>query len=176
MRRASITLIGLLLIAGCGTSSGSAGLTTTPEVAAAPGATKAATTPAAQPAAESKHAAADIEFVRALIPHHQQGIALARELAERPATRTLAEAIIVTQQDEVVRMTTWLAAWGQAAPPSASPAPPPGDPVAALIKHQRDAIKLAQREQSGGTNPTALAFARQVIESRTGEIDQLTAS
>jgi uncharacterized protein (DUF305 family) len=50
---------------------------------------------------------------------------------------------------------------------------PPRDPVRALIAHQEEAIKLAQAEQSNGTNPAALAFARQVIESRAAQIEQL---
>jgi uncharacterized protein (DUF305 family) len=122
---------------------------------------------------ESRHAAADVAFVRALIPHHEQGITLARQAAKNPRARTLAEAIIVTQQDEIVRMTAWLAAWHEAAPPSGSAPPPAGDPIDALIAHQLEAVKLAQAEQANGTNPSALAFARQVIESRTGQIDQL---
>ena len=136
---------------------------------------------------ESRHGLADVAFVRALIPHHEQGITLARQVAENPGTRTLAEAIIVTQQDEVVRMTAWLAAWNEAAPPSISAAPAARDPsstpgmndtrsIDALIAHQLGAVKLAQAEQANGTNPSALAFARQVIESRTGQIDQLRAN
>ena len=156
MRRALIVLAGLLLLAGC---SGSP----SPVTSAGP--------------ASARHTEADIAFVRALIPHHQQGItlasAVASALAAQPEGRTLASAIIATQQDEVVRMTGWLREWSAPAPPSASPAPVAGDPVRALIAHQEEAIKLAQEEQAGGTNPAALAFARQVIESRTEEIAQL---
>jgi len=115
-----------------------------------------------------------VTFARALITHHRQGIALAAATAaRRPEARTLAEAIIVTQQDEVVRMTTWLTAWGAGAPPSTSPAPPSGDPLRALIAHQEEAVTLAQREQARGADPAALAFARQIVESRTGQVTQL---
>jgi uncharacterized protein (DUF305 family) len=34
-------------------------------------------------------------------------------------------------------------------------------------------VRLAQQEQGQGSNPDALAFAKQVIESRTEEVDQL---
>lgn len=157
MRRVSIALAAVLLLAGCGTPS------PTPP-----------TTTADTTSAGSRHAAADVDFVRALIPHHRAGIALARAAAAQPEARTLAEAIIVTQQDEVVRMTGWLEDWSAAVPPSASPATSPAtDPIRALIAHQEEAIKLAQQEQANGTNPTALSFAKQVIESRAAEITQL---
>jgi uncharacterized protein (DUF305 family) len=132
-----------------------------------------AATTADTASAGSRRSAADVEFVRALLPHHQEGIALARAVAKQPEARVLAQAIIATQQDEVVRMTGWLKDWGETAPPSASPAPSNGDAIRALIAHQEEAIKLAQQEQANGTNPTALSFARQVIESRAGEVSQL---
>ncbi|MFC7274621.1 DUF305 domain-containing protein [Paractinoplanes rhizophilus] len=176
MRRTSILLAALLVLAGCG---------------GAPSSPSPATTAAHTGGAGQRHAAADVEFVRALIPHHEAGIALARAAASRPAARTLAEAIIVTQQDEVVRMTAWLHEWGAPEPaapgsapgsapasasaPASPPADPghPADPLRALIAHQQEAIKLAQAEQANGTNPAALAFARQVIESRAAQIEQL---
>ncbi|WP_433382205.1 DUF305 domain-containing protein [Actinoplanes sp. CA-142083] len=200
MRRISILLAALLMLGACGGAPSPAPATTTADTSRA----------------GERHAAADVEFVRALIPHHEEGIALARAAASRAPARTLAEAIIVTQQDEIVRMTGWLREWGaagpgaasaQAAAPGTAPAPaatseaakapaaamgsaaaatsgaaaagsgavapPPGDPVRALIAHQEEAIKLAQAEQANGTNPAALAFARQVIESRAAQIEQL---
>jgi uncharacterized protein (DUF305 family) len=155
MRRASIVIVGVLLLAaGCGVAE--------------PGAA-----PAAATSVHTAHGAGDLAFVRAMIPHHRQGIALAGAAAQRPRARTLAEAIIVTQQDEIVRMTGWLQAWGETAPPSAAPTTPAGDPIRQLIAHQEEAVRLAQQEQGQGSNPDALAFAKQVIESRTEEVDQL---
>jgi uncharacterized protein (DUF305 family) len=122
-----------------------------------------------------EHNAADVAFVEALIPHHRAGIRLAREVAKQPGHRVLAEAIISTEQDEVTRMTGWLATWGVTAAPAPAAPRPPGDPVAALAAHQEEAIPLAQREQAQGGNAAALAFARQVIESRTAEAAQLRA-
>ncbi len=122
------------------------------------------------------HNNADVAFVKALIPHHQEGIALAaRAAAARPGARTLAEAIIATQQDEIVRMTGWLREWGETAPPRGTPGPVRADPVGALIAHQQAAVRLAQQEQGGGSNRAALDFARQVVESRTAQISQLEA-
>jgi uncharacterized protein (DUF305 family) len=171
MRRVSMVLAVLLLLGGCGSG------------APAPAASAADTS-----GAGSRHASADVAFVQALIPHHRQGIVLASAVARQPAARTLAEAIIVTQQDEVVRMSGWLREWSASAAtslaessgaPSASLAgssaasPAAKDPIRALIAHQEEAIKLAQREQANGVNPAALAFARQIVESRAEEIAQL---
>ncbi|MFD0525176.1 DUF305 domain-containing protein [Paractinoplanes durhamensis] len=122
-----------------------------------------------------RHNAADVEFVTALIPHHRTGIALAAAAAAKnPQARTLAEAIIVTQQDEVVRMTGWLQTWSASMAASATPATAPADPISALLTHQEEAVTLAQQEQANGTNLTALAFAKQIIESRTAQTAELT--
>ena len=163
MRRAlTVIPVVLVLAAGCGTA------TPAPAGSAAP----AVTTTAA--AVSADHDAGDVTFVQGLITHHRQGIALAAATAAKhPEARTMAEAIIVTQQDEVVRMTGWLTTWGAAAPPSAAPAPAAGDPLRALIAHQEQAVTLAQREQAQGANPAALEFAKQVVESRTGQVTQL---
>ena len=130
--------------------------------------------PVSTTGAAARHAAGDVAFAQQLIAHHRAGIALASAVAGKyPQARTLTEAIIVTQQDEIVRMTGWLREWGAAPPPSAAPRVPAGDPLRALVAHQDQAIRLAQREQSDGTNPAALAFAKQVVESRAAQIDQL---
>lgn len=145
------------------------------------------------PAGGSRHNQADADFVAALIPHHRAGIALAQRVANSPEHRVLAEAIVSTERDEITRMSGWLTSWGVPAPASSgssSPAGPPspsgpaaasgprassasaspaGDPAAALAAHQEEAITLAQREQAQGSNPDALAFARQIVESRTAE-------
>ncbi|MCU7729281.1 DUF305 domain-containing protein [Actinoplanes sp. KI2] len=164
MRRVSKLLAVLLLLGGCGSP------------APAP-----ATSAIATSGAGNRHTSADVRFAQALIPHHREGIALASAVARQPAARTLAEAIIVTEQDEVVRMTGWLREWSADLPAASSPAASSlatpssaaGNPVRALIAHQEEAIRLAQQEQAGGANPAALAFAKQIVESRTEEIAQL---
>jgi uncharacterized protein (DUF305 family) len=179
-RRAAPTIVGglvsvLVLLGGCGTA---------PEQGAAPGPTATAAVPGV-------FNAADAAFVRALLPHHREGI----EIAEVGAARTtradvkvLAQAIVATQQDEVTRMRGWLKAWQQPEPAPAATAG--GKQIAALrtastgfdqrfldllIAHQEQAVKLAQSEQAGGENPSALAFAKQIVQSRTAEIDQMQA-
>jgi uncharacterized protein (DUF305 family) len=182
MRRVLTVLTAVLALAGCGTAAPPTSRTASPAAAAV----------------GPDHDTADVAFLRALIPHHRDGIALASAAARQPQARILAEAIIATQQDEVVRMTSWLTAWGVSPPaspgtPSGSAASPgsssgsaaspgsrsgsPASPVAAvraLIAHQQEAVRLAQQEQAKGANRAALAFARQVIESRTAEITEMT--
>jgi uncharacterized protein (DUF305 family) len=172
MRRSS-SLVAALIALGAPAGLGS--------LAACGGASEPGGPDAAAPvvtlAAGPQHNAADVAFVEALIPHHRAGIALAEAVAQRPRTHVLAEAIISTEKDEVTRMTGWLTTWGvTAARGSATPATPGGDPVQALAAHQEQAVTLAQKEQAQGSNPTALAFAKQVIESRTAEADQLRAT
>jgi hypothetical protein len=175
---AGLMLAAALTAGGC--DAGSSPDPASPALPAppAPSHSPALAAPSAGPAGAGPHNDADVAFVRALIPHHREGIALASAAAAaRPGARTLAAAIIATEQDEIVRMTSWLTAWNAPAAPSASPsAPAPADPVAALAGHQAEAVTIAQREQSGGLNAGALDFARQIIESRTGQIEQLAAT
>lgn len=165
MRTRSVAALAVLLfLGGCGTAGRA------PETA-----------PAATAAVSPDFNAADVTFVRALIPHHLAGVALARAggaRATRPEVRTLTDAIVTTQQDEAQRMAGWLTTWRQPAAPSPSPTPspslPPAELLRALIAHQREAIGLAETETAAGRNRNAVAFARQVVESRTAEIDQLS--
>jgi uncharacterized protein (DUF305 family) len=188
----------VLLLGGCGIGGG-----TVP-----PG-------PATTTAVSPRFNVADVTFVRALVPQHLVGVEIARigaQRAARPEIRMLAGAIVATQTDEAARLTGWLSAWGQPAPPAATtasgkPAATTGKPAARptgkpgaggagadpaiaalrtmpaagfdrafldlMIAQQDAAVKLARTETGAGTNPNALAFARQVDESRTAEIAQM---
>jgi uncharacterized protein (DUF305 family) len=150
----------LLLLGGCGTA----------------GEPAAKTAPAATAAVSPDFNTADVTFVRALIPHHLAGAALARAGAEHDAraeVRLLAAAIVSTQEDEARRMAGWLRAWKQPAAPAGPTVAPTAFSLRALIDHQRQAIGLAETEAATGRNRNAVAFARQVVESRTAQVDQL---
>jgi uncharacterized protein (DUF305 family) len=146
----------------------------------------------------------DVMFLQMAVPHHQQGIELAR-LAEKRATRKeirdLATAIRVTQEDELVRMRRWLTSWDQPVAHDLDPAAHAGhgglhgtDPAMLqmlrdtprgpdfdtrflniLTAHQHGAVELARLEEKDGFHPEARAFADRVIRSRTAEIQQMGA-
>jgi uncharacterized protein (DUF305 family) len=62
--------------------------------------------------------AADVMFVQMMVPHHRQGIEIAEvgtSRATTPQLRTLTEAIVSTQQDEVEMLLRWLHSWDRPA-------------------------------------------------------------
>lgn len=144
----------------------------------------------------------DIMYLQMMIAHHEQGlemVKLAEKGAARDDVRTLAQAVDVTQSDEVTLMTSWLRQWKQPTTvdhaPSAHadhgglPATGPEE-IAALKKakkgkdfeaaflnlfvaHQHNAVEMAAMEQTGGENKEAKAFAERVRASRADQIKQM---
>jgi uncharacterized protein (DUF305 family) len=141
----------------------------------------------------------DVMFLQMMLPHHGQGVRIARlakDRAARPEVRTLAAAIESTQLTEIKAMAGWLRAWRR--PPRApahahaghggmpetreseiealARATGPGFERAflnTLIAHQDDAVQIARMEVSAGLDPRARDLARRIDRSRSAQIRQM---
>ncbi|WP_433334677.1 DUF305 domain-containing protein [Spirillospora sp. CA-294931] len=143
--------------------------------------------------------ATDVMFLQMMVPHHDQGVRLAR-LARRhdvrPEAATLAAAIETTQLAELKTMAGRLRGWHR--PPTAPAhthaghggmpqtteaelrtleATPPARFERAflnlLIAHQDDAVQVARMEVRGGEDPWTRRLAESVARSRTAQITQM---
>jgi len=141
----------------------------------------------------------DVMFLQMMVPHHRQGIGIARLAKHRPVNREmrlLAEAVQATQRQEARTMSGWLREWGKPASVPADahaahggmPATDPGAIKAVagtrdarferaflnlLIAHQDDAVQMARRELKHGHNPDVRRLARQIERSRSAQIRQM---
>jgi uncharacterized protein (DUF305 family) len=182
----TVVLAAVLAVGGCGTDrTGSA----------------EATSVTAAVQAGRQYNDTDVMYLQMMVAHHEQGlemVRLAEKKAGRAEIRTLAEAVDVTQTDEVELMTSWLTGWSKPATvdhqPSAHadhgglPATGPEE-IAALreakgpafettflnlfVAHQHNAVEMAAMERTGGANAEAKAFAERVRASRTDQIRQM---
>lgn len=143
----------------------------------------------------------DVMYLQMMVTHHEQGLEMVK-LAETNATsdevKTLAQAIDVTQTDEVKLVKGWLTDWGKPTEADHEPSlhadhgglPATGEEeIEALreakgeafemaflnlfVAHQHNAVEMADLEKSGGTNEEAKAFAERVRASRTDQIKQM---
>ncbi|WP_130513010.1 DUF305 domain-containing protein [Krasilnikovia cinnamomea] len=184
----------------CGTGSADrqpAGSPTSEAVAADPATTGSATTVRA----DGPHNDTDVMFLQMMVAHGKQGVELAQlagARAQREEVRTLAAAVAATQTDEVSMMTSWLRGWSKPVAVDTDPAahanhgglPATGpEQIAALKKasksefdgrllnlfigHQHNAVEMATKEAADGANAETKEFARRVVESRTGQIQQM---
>ena len=198
---AAVTLAGAALIGlaltGCGNDSPTAASTGTGVVgqASAP----AANTPAATTSTPvGPHNQSDITFASAMIPRSIQVLSstqIADKQAGTPAVKALAGSLSKAQVPRIEAMSAWLASWGQPVP--AGPGTPkegagitqadliklsktaPGQFdklwLTTMIKHEQQAVALAQTEVKGGSSAEAKAFAQKVVTEGTAQITQMQA-
>jgi uncharacterized protein (DUF305 family) len=143
---------------------------------------------------------ADVTFTQKMIPHHQQGIEMAKAVdarTKRPQLRTLADAITVSQGQEVTLMQRWLQDWGKPATLQGmdhGAGHMPGMMSEAQMRqlmatknqefdlafvdlmttHHQGAIDMATTELRDGSLPQVKRLAQQIIDTQQAEIDQFT--
>lgn len=157
----------------------------------------------AHPAAPAPpgHDAADVMWLQMMVAHHGQGLEMAGLAGDRAASaelRTLADAVHVTQTDELATMTGWLTAWSEPAAVDAAPhvhadhggLPATGpQEIAALtdasgrqfdaaflplfLAHQHSAVELTDLVTSDGGDPGVAALAGRIRDSRTDQVQLL---
>ncbi|SDT75011.1 Uncharacterized conserved protein, DUF305 family [Actinoplanes derwentensis] len=143
----------------------------------------------------------DVMFLQMLIDNQEQGQQMARiaaERATRPEIVALAEAVQVTQADELKLMKSWLDEWNRptvldkrvSLHADHGGMPSTGDEEIASLKtikkaqfetaflnlflaHQHNAVEFAQLELDKGTNTLSKSFAERVKQSRTDQVQQM---
>ncbi len=109
--------------------------------------------------AASRHSAADVKFMRDMIPHHHQALEMAALVGSRTNTRALIDAakrIEASQRDEIAFMQRWLATRVESAPDPEAHAAMHGSHMMAGMASPAEMSALAQAE---GT-----AFDRQFLQ------------
>jgi uncharacterized protein (DUF305 family) len=153
--------------------------------------------PAAPPDAGASHTEADVQFVHAMIAHHQQALELAglvEDRSDREDLTLLAERIELSQTDEIDRMAAWLEARGEAttshdhggAPGMLTPAQvtelaaTTGEDfdqrfLEAMIHHHEGALVMVADlfEQGGGQEAEVFQMASDIDGDQRIEIDRM---
>jgi uncharacterized protein (DUF305 family) len=143
---------------------------------------------------------ADVSFVQAMIPHHQQAIDMAKLVTgrtRRPELVKLAATITASRAVELRRMQAWLPRWRRPAAADAGTqhdqTPLPGmlaegqlewlqtltsaqfdlGFVTMLRTHHSGAVELAETELRSGASAEVKALAAKIIAAQQREIRQL---
>lgn len=141
---------------------------------------------------------ADVTFTQNMIPHHQQAIEMAKLVdahTKRPPLRTLADAIVASQGQEITLMQGWLRAWGKPATPAGMDHGAMQMPgmmsememrqlrlsngrdfdlafVDMMTAHHQGAIEMGNTELRDGSLPEVKRLAEQIIDAQQAEIDK----
>ena len=165
---------------GVGGDTASAPASTSADASAESG-TNAPPEPGADaPADEGERSAADVMFVRMMIPHHEQAIEMSDIILAKsdiPAdTTALAEKIKAEQAPEIDQMTAWLDQWGQPPGPrdghrghGGGGMPVMGNDMS-MMDGMLSADELQQLFDAEGTDAARL-YLEQMIAHHEGAID-----
>lgn len=131
----------------------------------------------------------EADFIAGMIPHHQEAVDVAREVAERgerAEVRALARDIVTTQEDEIATLRAWLSAWHPAVEPApyapmmralTGLAPSEVDVVFVtdMVRHHEMAVAMAEEALAldPAPRPEVAALAREVARAQTEEIATL---
>lgn len=187
---AALTLAATLGLTGC--SDNDLG-STAPSSSAPP-----AASPSAGTSVSAEFNDADVMFVQMMLPHHEQAVAMSDTLLTKsgvkPDVTALAERIKAAQQPEIDAMNGLLTAWGQqkmgGSMGGMNHGSDDGMATDAQLKdlgqadgttgqktylqlmtvHHEGAITMAQAEVSNGTNPDAVALAKNIITTQQKEV------
>ena len=143
------------------------------------------------------HNAADVTFAQQMVPHHQQALEMVKLAGGHeldPEVQSLADGIERSQTEEVATMSGWLKAWSETVPTSMS------EPMKGMlsdeqmtrlrdteddrtfqaswllfmVQHHQGAIAMAQSEISDGSNPEAIALAREIVRTQEQELGTMS--
>lgn len=113
-----------------------------------------------RPAGHRMVVASEAEYLAEMIPHHEEAVATARELArsERPEMRALGESIVTTQTAEIEQLRAWLDRWYPDVEPAA------GSPMMRdLTGLEGDALDRAFLEDMVMHHMMAVMMSRQLL-------------
>jgi uncharacterized protein (DUF305 family) len=138
----------------------------------------------------------DRNFIEQMIPHHESAIAmakLAQQKTSRPEIKSLADDIITSQSDEIIKMRYWYEQWYGVEVPKQNTAngmmsmmydssdidtlrqAVDFDKVflEEMIPHHQMAVMMANMLKSGTGRQDMKTLARDIISSQSKEIDMM---
>ncbi|MEJ2851804.1 MULTISPECIES: DUF305 domain-containing protein [unclassified Saccharothrix] len=179
-----------LVLAGCGSETGSGHDMSTMQ----------STTSAAATQSGDRNDA-DVTFARGMIPHHIGALDMAKLVEGRtsnPKVLDLAARIEKAQDPEIKIMTGWLKNWGAEVPATTGmPGMDHGDAghgtdsaeleklkhakdaefdtlfLVMMIKHHQGAIDMSNTELQQGRNAEAKELAQRIVDGQQAEIDEM---